>query len=350
MYVNIIYLIFLFYIKTGEKPFKCPFCEKTFTEKGNSKVHIRIHTNDRPYHCPFKDICKQSFKTKSQLSDHILKHTKIKKYRCVECQACFSRKSRLKIHLMIHRGEKPFQCNICNKRFREKSNFNFHMKKHFFKLNKKLDNYENKNENKIKKNFGIDKIILTKKNNNTASDKNIEFQKPISKNNINNNENNNIENNNFVFENNDNNALMNKISESILKIKNFNNNKFNNFIYDTQIMNNKEYLNVQEENLAKDEINMFMNQNSNPNYASKNENQMNEDLIIQNIKNEKYKIENNYDHPDLTENIYMINDFNQNDLNNENNPHFGEGVENKFFNNYFQQNFPSSFNFENFFH
>ena len=69
--------------------FKCPFCNKIFTEKGNLKVHIRVHTNDRPYHCPFKDICKQSFKTKSQLSDHILKHTRVKNYCCPECKSSF---------------------------------------------------------------------------------------------------------------------------------------------------------------------------------------------------------------------------------------------------------------------
>ena len=106
-------------------------------------MHIRVHTNDRPYPCPYKDKCNQSFKTRSQLNDHILKHTKIKKHVCPECKASFSRKSRLKIHLMIHKGEKPFQCEICKKQFREKSNYNYHLKKH-----DNLSAIKNKEKNK----------------------------------------------------------------------------------------------------------------------------------------------------------------------------------------------------------
>ena len=106
-------------------------------------MHIRVHTNDRPYHCPYKNICHQSFKTKSQLSDHLLKHTQVKKFICEKCGTCFARKSRLKIHLMIHSNLKPFQCEICKKKFREKSNYNFHKKKHYKNLNDKKNQKKN---------------------------------------------------------------------------------------------------------------------------------------------------------------------------------------------------------------
>ena len=94
-----------------------------------------MHTNDRPFHCTYSNICKKSFKTKSQLKDHLLKHTKIKNTTCPECNKSFSRKSRLRIHMMIHKNILPFQCYICQKKFREKYNYNFNIKKNLTRFN-----------------------------------------------------------------------------------------------------------------------------------------------------------------------------------------------------------------------
>ena len=144
------------------------YCHKTFSEKGNLKVHIRVHTNDRPYPCTYKDICHKSFKTKSQLSDHLLKHTQTKSFYCTECKASFSRKNRLKIHMMIHKGEKPFECIICKKKFREKSNFNYHMKKHAITVEKSLkkDFKEINDITKKNKIFNKNNLITEKNINN----------------------------------------------------------------------------------------------------------------------------------------------------------------------------------------
>lgn len=76
------------------------------------------------------------FKTKGQLNDHEHRHSNIRPFKCEICNSAFNRKTRLKVHMMIHTGEKPFQCTYpkCCKRFREKGNLNSHMKKHFKKV------------------------------------------------------------------------------------------------------------------------------------------------------------------------------------------------------------------------
>ncbi len=61
----------------GLKPFECSVCGKRFSEKGNLKIHQRIHSDERLFTC-FIEGCKMSFKTKAQLKDHINSHLKRK--------------------------------------------------------------------------------------------------------------------------------------------------------------------------------------------------------------------------------------------------------------------------------
>ena len=318
------------------------FCNKIFTEKGNLKVHIRVHTNDRPYHCPFTNICKQSFKTKSQLSDHILKHTQIKNYSCPECKASFSRKSRLKIHLMIHRGEKPFQCNICNKKFREKSNYNYHIKKHFVKTIKSLNK---KSQNKK------DEIVMDTNINNFCIFKNKPNHKSSDVSNISNSTKSNSLNNcdiinykNEIIDNIDN--IENIKESALLKLNNLskkapipntlnNNNYFNNSLFNHFSNRNNQRLNLFEkeddlksmdEQLDKNDLNInnlnnqffdyiYFDNNSN-NIFSKDNVQIKEE-IANNIKEEdedeeeKNKTIQNYDEVSIVNNndneIYINN-------------------------------------------
>ena len=56
---------------TGERPFKCEQCDKSFAVKAALKDHVRVHTGERPYTC---DACSKSFTSSGALRIHKMIH------------------------------------------------------------------------------------------------------------------------------------------------------------------------------------------------------------------------------------------------------------------------------------
>ena len=52
---------------TNEKPYECDVCDKAFCTSGNLQTHMRIHTNERPYEC---DVCDKAFRQSGHLKRH----------------------------------------------------------------------------------------------------------------------------------------------------------------------------------------------------------------------------------------------------------------------------------------
>ena len=94
--------------RSARRKYGCPHCDVTCSNQGQLRGHIRVHTGERPYHCPFQN-CTRSFARNEELTRHKRIHTGQRPFACRVCGQAFGRKDHLSKHQRTHATLSPWQ-------------------------------------------------------------------------------------------------------------------------------------------------------------------------------------------------------------------------------------------------